>query len=98
VWVADEPLGPYTLQAGNNNIMPWNATDNRYLTGAQQFSVAALPTPSGTLPMYIGQRFGSARDGLKCHDFQYWSILNVTDDGVVQEMRWVNDFSVSLFL
>ena len=68
-----------------------------YLTGAQQFSVAALPTTSGVVPMYIGQRFGSAPDGLKCHDFQYWAPLSVAADGSVAEMTWLNEFTVELW-
>ena len=68
-----------------------------YLTGAQQFSVAAIPRASGgePIPMYIGQRFGSADDGLKCHDYQYFSPLTV-NNGVVAEMSWVNEFTVEI--
>ena len=53
VWASDAPLGPYTLQS-DTGVMPWNATQGRYMSGAQQFSVAALPTSSGELPIYIG--------------------------------------------
>ena len=69
----------------------------QYLTGAQQFSVAQVPLWGGeSMPMYIGQRFGSADDGLKCHDYQYWSPMVVGNDGVVAEMAWVNEFTVQL--
>ena len=70
----------------------------QYLTGAQQFSVAQVPLWGGgePMPMYIGQRFGSADDGLKCHDYQYWSPMVVGQDGVVAEMAWVNEFTVQL--
>jgi hypothetical protein len=54
------------------NVIPFNKSSGMYLTGAQQFSVAQIPRFGGgePLPMYIGQRFGSADDGLKCHDYQ----------------------------
>jgi hypothetical protein len=79
VWVSDNgPLGNYTLQNTVDamgllgNVIPFNKSSGMYLTGAQQFSVAQIPRFGGgePLPMYIGQRFGSADDGLKCHDYQ----------------------------
>lgn len=101
VWMSSDPLGPYLLQASNHsgypgNIMPWNATQGKYLSGAQQFSVAPIPTTSGVVPVYIGQRFGSADDGLKCHDYQYWGPLTILPDGTVQEMAWVDDFTIEI--
>ena len=79
VWVSESgPLGPYELQTGANasgllgNVIPFNASTGKYLTGAQQFSVAQIPLYRGGEPaaVSVGQRFGSADDGLKCHDFQ----------------------------
>ena len=94
VWEADAPLGPYTL-VDSVGVIAWNATWGKWATGAQQFSVAAIATTSGTLPMYIGQRFGSALDGLKCHDWQFWAPL-VVQNGVVAELAWVDEWSVDL--
>ncbi len=52
--------------------MPFNASSHKYMSGAQQFSVAQIRAFNGSIvPVYIGQRFGSADDGLKCHDYQY---------------------------
>ena len=95
MWRADAPLGNYTLQ-NVEGVMPFNVSQGKYLSGAQQFSVAALHTANGTVPMYIGQRFGSADDGLKCHDYQYLAPLTVLSDGSIEEMAWVNDFTVEL--
>lgn len=100
VWVSEAgPLGPYALQNGTasgllGNVIPYNATSGKYLTGAQQFSVAAIPLFRGgePLPVYVGQRFGSADDGLKCHDYQYMAPLTITPAGAVAEMVWVNEF------
>ena len=99
VWMSSTgPLGEYVLQ-DDIGVIPFNVSTQQYLTGAQQFSVAQLPTATGSLPMYIGQRFGSAPDGLKCHDLQYWAPLTVAPaTGQVAEMAWVDEFSVQLLL
>lgn len=105
VWVSETgPLGPYILQSGATpdgllgNVISYNFSTGMYLTGAQQFSVAQIPLYAGgePLPMYIGQRFGSADDGLKCHDYQYWSPLAIRPDGGVEEMVWVNSWTVEI--
>lgn len=105
VWVSDNgPLGNYSLQNTSDamgllgNVIPFNKSSGMYLTGAQQFSVAQIPRFGGgePLPMYIGQRFGSADDGLKCHDYQYWAPVPVGPDGVVAEMGWVNEWQVEI--
>ena len=104
VWVSEDgPLGTYRLQNSTSsellgNVVPFNTTSGKYLTGAQQFSVAALPLYAGgePLPVYVGQRFGSADDGLKCHDYQYLAPLHVGEDGVVAELSWVNEFTVEI--
>ena len=104
VWVSESgPLGPYALMNGSSsgligNVIPFNASSGMYLTGAQQFSVAAVPLFAGgePLPVYVGQRFGSADDGLKCHDYQYLAPLHVSPTGVVAEMAWVDDFTVEI--
>jgi hypothetical protein len=96
VWAADSPLGPYTL-LDNEGIVAWNATLGKYVTGAQQFSVAALPTSSGILPMFIGQRFGSADDGLKCHDYQFWAPMHVVN-GIPQQIPWIDEWTVEIIV
>jgi hypothetical protein len=104
VWVSSSgPLGPYVLQDGTSsglmgNVIPFNASSGRYLTGAQQFSVAAIPLFKGgePLPVYVGQRFGSADDGLKCHDYQYMAPLSLLPSGAVAELAWVDNFQVEI--
>ena len=78
--------------------MPFNASTHKYMSGAQQFSVAQLLTTSGVVPVYIGQRFGSADDGLKCHDYQYWEPLSLDSSGRVREMAWVSEFTLELLV
>lgn len=92
-WVAKSPLGPYQYVG---DLIGFNATAGTYDTQAQQFSVAALPTAQGTVPMYIGQRFGSARDGLKCHDFQYWAPLAFDAQNLPKPFGFVDSFNLEI--
>lgn len=103
VWISDAgPLGPYELQNSTSSsgllgdVIPYNASRGVYLTGAQQFGVAQIQTTAGAVPVYIGQRFGSADDGLKCHDYQFWSPLTILPGGNVAEMAWSNDFVLEI--
>lgn len=106
VWVSNSgPLGPYELQAGVGasgllgNVIAYNTSTGMYLTGAQQFSVAQIPLYKGgePVPVYVGQRFGSADDGLKCHDYQYLAPLTIDAvSGVVAEMGWVDSFTLEI--
>ena len=104
MWVSESgPLGPYVLQNGSSNgllgnVIPFNESSGMYLTGAQQFSVAQVPLFAGgePVPVYVGQRFGSADDGLKCHDYQYWAPLSFLADGSIAEMQWVDSFTVEI--
>ena len=94
-WVADHPLGPYTLVG---DLIGWNATAGTYNTQSQQFSVAQLPTPSGPQPLYIGQRFGSALDGLKCHDFQHWVPLQFDAQGNPKPFGFLDSFELEILV
>ena len=42
--------------------------------------------------MYVGERWGSATDGLKCHDWQYWAPIEFDQEGHIQEMSWVDEW------
>jgi hypothetical protein len=105
VWVSKSgPLGPYAIQniTGPSgligNIVPFNTSSGMYVTGAQQFSVAPIPLSNGiVVPMYIEQRFGSADDGLKCHDYQTWAPLSVDPaTGFKVDMAWVDEWTVEV--
>ena len=94
VWVSEHPLGPYKYV---RDIIPWNANKNMFETEAQQFGVAPLYTEShGVVPMYIGQRAGSADDGLKCNDYQYWHPLSFDQAGLPEEIKFTDTFEVDL--
>ncbi len=48
--------------------------------------------------MWYGDRWQSAEDGVKAHDFTYWSALNFMDDGNITSFVWQNNFVVSVGL
>ncbi len=86
VYTSNSPLGPYGYQ-NNINISDSLERDGRSWTApgtgrsnttihAQQLGVATIPTPTGTLYMWMGDRWGSSPDGVKGHDFQVWLPLN----------------------
>lgn len=84
VWVAEKPLGPYK-QRGNINRDP----TGRPIIAAQQTFVAQLPTRRGAAYIWMGDRWGSTPDGVKGHDFQYWSApLEFTNDGSILPLQW----------
>lgn len=84
VFTAEKPLGPYT-ERGNIN----RDDTGKPIIAAQQTYVAQLPTPRGTVYIWMGDRWGSRPDGVKGHDFQYWSYpLEFNADGSIQPLRW----------
>lgn len=80
VFVASNPLGPYT-EEGNIN----RGADGQPLIAAQQTFVAEVLTPAGTAFLWMADRWGSRPDGVKGHDLQFWSApLRFTSDGVIE--------------
>ena len=94
VWVSDKPLGPYTYV---RDIIGWNSSTNTFVTGAQQFGVVPLYAADGqVIPLYVGQRAGSADDGRKCHDYAYWQPLTFDADGMPNQIVFTPQISVDI--
>ncbi|HUA68386.1 MAG TPA: hypothetical protein VMA13_07535, partial [Candidatus Saccharimonadales bacterium] len=100
VYTGSEPMGPYTYR-GNINIKAPDARDlpspftvpgtgrADSIIPAQQTYVATLPTPDGPIYIWMGDRWGSRPDGIKGHDFQYWSRpLEFDSDGMIKQLTW----------
>ncbi len=84
VYVAEKPLGPYAIRGNINRDALGNP-----IIAAQQTYVAQLPTPRGPVYLWMGDRWGSRPDGVKGHDFQYWSRpLEFTEDGNIRPLQW----------
>jgi hypothetical protein len=58
--------------------------------GAQQFGVFPILTAGSndTVFLYVGIRYGSAPDGNKCHEYQYWDSLKFDNAGHVLPMTF----------
>merc|ERR1712224_1006854 len=65
--------------------------------GAQQFGVFPIPVNGDDIEyLYVGIRYGSAPDGNKCHEFQYWDTLKFDADGHVLPMPFSDNVSLDL--
>ena len=90
IYKSDSILGNYTHQGSINPSLE---------IPAQQTYVLPLNTTTGWQYVWIGDRWGSAPDHLKSHDFTYWSLLNWTGAGasrVPQMMKFTNQFVIDL--
>lgn len=90
-----------------NEIEIANISFRAYLTGpgipqrpiipAQQTYVMALESQNGTDYIWMGDLWGSASDGVKGHDYQYWSApLEFNSDGTIQPLQWTDAWEVEL--
>ena len=65
--------------------------------GAQQFGVFPIQeSGNATAYLYVGIRYGSAPDGMKCHEFQYWDRLEFDAKGHVLPMHFRDHISFDL--
>lgn len=64
---------------------------------AQQTHIAELATTSGTAYIWMGDLWGSRPDGIKGHDFQYWSApLQFDVSGNISTLSWTDSWTVDL--
>ncbi len=92
VYSASSPLGPYTL-CGNIN----RKEDGTPTIPAQQTHVAQIPGANGMQYIWMGDRWGSRPDGIKGHDFQYWSSpLKFRADGTIESLVFENDVTIEI--
>ena len=65
--------------------------------GAQQFGVFPIPEAGNkTAFLFVGIRYGSAPDGNKCHEFQYWDTLKFDGEGHVLPMTFQDTVKLDL--
>ena len=104
VYTASSALGPYVYKKNINLKAPLRKGTSWTVPGtgrkdamvhAQQTDVAQIPTVSGTLFMWMGDRWGSTPDKIKGHDFQAWLPL-AFDHGIIRPLRNLDRWSVTL--
>jgi hypothetical protein len=84
-YTSTNPLGPYkTGQVISANIP------------AQQTHIFSFLTPHGPRYMWQGDRWQSAPDQIKGHDFTYWSPLSFDENGDIQVLTFENEFTVDV--
>lgn len=62
---------------------------------AQQTFVMPVQTNNGTQYIWMGDLWGSATDGVKGHDYQFWSRpLEFYSNGLIKPLQWVNQYQL----
>lgn len=93
-YMASAPLGPYTyLGVLANGTNPFGG---RVSISAQQTNVFRVPgaTPDQDQFIWQGDRWQSAPDSLKGHDFTYWSVLSFYPNGSIADIQWQDNVTV----
>ena len=95
---ATSPLGPYSyageIAAGPH---PGGAPDGRAATESQQTAVVAVPDGAGGATfVWIGDRWQSAPDRLKAHDFTFWVPIPFFANGSIGRLAWVDEFELTI--
>jgi beta-xylosidase len=87
IYTSANPLGPYTarnvLDPSGVPAQQSNIFPWYDATGQQQF-------------MWYGDRWQSAPDGIKGHDFTYWSALAFQPDGNVTSFGFADNFTINI--
>ena len=100
---ASAPNGTFTNRPGNafpteptpgswHTIDP--ATSNPTIP-VQETWITKLPAGDNSAYIWIADRWGSAPDGIKAHDFQYWSPLQFAEDGRILPLKQVVKWNIT---
>lgn len=104
--------GTNNIQASADNAVEPDANDTNKFTSegryiharapvrpfirAQQTWVARLPTAPEPSFIWMADGWGSATDGMRAHDFQYWSApLKFNPDGTIQPLRYTPYWTIT---
>jgi hypothetical protein len=69
--------------------------DGKPVIPAQQTYVMELQTLKGKQWIWMGDLWGSASDGIKGHDYQFWSLpLQFYQNGTIQSLKWSDGFII----
>jgi len=84
---ATNPLGPYTTLNSLGSSIPAQQTD----------VMSYYSAPNQLQYIWIGDRWQSAPDGIKGHDFTYWGPL-VFSDGNIAPLPFDNNFTINVYV
>jgi len=88
---------PVTVHTASNPLGPWQTLNN--LGGsipAQQTSVLKYKSDKGDQFMWFGDRWQSAPDGLKGHDFTYMGALQFDNQGNIAPLTFTNSYTIDV--
>ncbi len=92
VYTASSPLGPWTSQKYDLNPKSW-WLGSRTIKAQESF---AIQTGGGDV-VYVGDRWTSAPDHLKGHDFQFWMPLTFNDTATparISPLKWADNVTI----
>jgi len=88
-WTVGFPGGNFTYSLSTNDVI---YTNNMPFIPAQETCVAKIPLTSGPIFIWMADLWKSTPDGVKGHDFQFWSSpLQFTNDTILpvtKTTRW----------
>jgi hypothetical protein len=92
VFVGRSPLGPYVEMKNINRL-----TDGQPIVRGQQTFVASIPAADGISLVWMADRWGSRPDGVKGHDFQFWSPpVAFNSDGSIAQIENATEWRLSV--
>jgi len=97
VWAATHPMGPWTSTGLDLN--PEHGFPAKRVIAAQESFVVEYTSSGGLGYLYVGDRWTSASDHLKSHDFQFWHPLEFNDTltpPVPSPLQWVDNFTIDV--
>lgn len=100
VWVAKHPLGPWSALGVDIGGRPGLVDGGVSYTHTQQSSIIQVTLVGGAVSyVWVGDRWGSAPDRLKSHDFQFWQPLSFNDSvtpPTITKTHWIDNFTLHL--
>ena len=74
----------------------YNNSNYVSVTRSQQSYIAQVDTPTGPVMVWVGDRWQQSPDTLKSHDPQYHYPLQFDKNGVVQNVSWIDSFTLDV--
>jgi Glycosyl hydrolases family 43 len=85
------PAGQFTV------FKTKQGADGKPVIPAQQTYVMELQTKKGKQWIWMGDLWGSASDGVKGHDYQFWSApLQFFSNGLMQPISWTDKWQLTI--
>jgi hypothetical protein len=92
VFTSTSPLGPFAVRS----IINRRSENGAPIIPAQESWVAKIPMSDGPIFIWMGDRWQSCPDGVKGHDFQFWSApLKFSPDGDILPIENIGRWDIT---